>query len=109
MTLNLIDHGMRVQQAIDAPRISVTTASGAVACEGGPAFMQPPIGAMGFAALAALGHPMPASGHCEATIGSVQAVAIDLQTGHQSGGADPRREGTVIVLPRPGPAADSPR
>lgn len=109
MTLNLIDHGMTVQQAIDAPRISVTTASGAVACEGGPDFMQPPIGAADFAALAALGHPMPTSGRCEATIGSVQAVAIDLETGRQSGGADPRREGTVIVLPRPGPAADSPR
>jgi gamma-glutamyltranspeptidase/glutathione hydrolase len=105
MTLNLIDHGMTVQQAIDAPRISVTTASGAVACEGGADFLQPPIEAAGFAALAALGHPMPASGRCDASIGSVQAVA----TGRQHGGADPRREGTVIVLPRQGSATTAPR
>jgi gamma-glutamyltranspeptidase/glutathione hydrolase len=35
------------------------------------------------------------------TIGSVQDVIIDLQTGKQHGRADQRREGTVIGLPRP--------
>ena len=39
---------------------------------------------------------------CLASIGSVQGVVIDLQTGKQYGGADQRREGTVIGLPRPG-------
>ncbi len=34
-------------------------------------------------------------------VGSVQAVLIDRQTGKQYGGADDRREGTVIGLPRP--------
>jgi gamma-glutamyltranspeptidase/glutathione hydrolase len=34
-------------------------------------------------------------------IGSVQAVVVDMQTGKQYGGADSRREGTVIGLPRP--------
>ena len=34
-------------------------------------------------------------------VGSVQAVLIDQQTGKQYGGADDRREGTVIGLPRP--------
>ncbi len=31
-------------------------------------------------------------------IGSVQGVIIDLRTGKQYGGADPRREGTVISI-----------
>jgi gamma-glutamyltranspeptidase/glutathione hydrolase len=100
VTLNLIDHGMSIQQAIDAPRLSVTSAAGNVSCEGGAPFMQPPIPASTFAALATLGHLMPAAGSCLSTIGSVQAVVIDLQTGKQSGAADARREGTVIGLPR---------
>ena len=55
-------------------------------------------------ALYALGHRSTGGGAltCTSTIGSVQSVVIDLQTGKQYGGADPRREGTVIGLPRPG-------
>jgi gamma-glutamyltranspeptidase/glutathione hydrolase len=30
VTLNLLDHGMSIQDAIDAPRLSVTAAGGAV-------------------------------------------------------------------------------
>jgi len=99
-TLNLIDHGMTMQQAIDAPRISVTSALGAVSCEGGQGFMQPPLAAASFAGLSALGHLMPDGGACLGSIGSVQGVAIDPATGQPRGGADPRREGTVIELPR---------
>ncbi|EHR72848.1 gamma-glutamyltranspeptidase [Burkholderiales bacterium JOSHI_001] len=98
-TLNLVDHRMSIQQAIDAPRLSVTSALGTVSCEGGASFMQPPIPAASFDALKALGHLMPAAGTCSASIGSVQGVAIDPATGLQTGGADLRREGTVILLP----------
>ena len=94
ITLNLIDHGMTIQEAINAPRISSTTAN--------------PTGAAisreeGFSAevieeLEDLGHQF----RDPSSIGSVQAVVIDLQTGKQYGGADQRREGTVIGLPRPG-------
>jgi gamma-glutamyltranspeptidase/glutathione hydrolase len=93
ITLNLIDHGMAIQGAIDAPRISSTTSN--------------PTGASirreeGFSAeviqeLEDLGHEFRGP----SSIGSVQAVVIDLQTGKQYGGADQRREGTVIGLPRP--------
>ena len=100
VTLNLIDHGMTMQQAIDAPRISVTSALGTVSCEGGQGFMQPPLVSASFAGLSALGHLMPDDGACLSSIGSVQGVVIDPQTGAQQGGADPRREGTVIRLPR---------
>jgi gamma-glutamyltranspeptidase/glutathione hydrolase len=100
ITLNLIDHGMSVQEAIDAPRISRTSSSdsGTVSCEGG-------FSAEALAGVTALGHVL--RGSCldgSGVIGSVQAVIVDLQTGKQYGGADARRIGTVIGLPRP--AAD---
>jgi gamma-glutamyltranspeptidase/glutathione hydrolase len=91
ITLNLIDHGMSIQEAIDAPRISATSAAGSVAREAG--FSDAAI-----QGLRDLGHTVASS---TTTIGSVQGVIIDLQTGKQYGGADPRREGTVIGLPRP--------
>lgn len=89
ITLNLIDHGMSIQEAVDAPRISVTSPAGAVSREAG--FDDATI-----AALRALGHSVGNPGG----IGSVQAVVIDAQTGKQYGAADQRREGTVIGLPR---------
>ena len=100
-TLNLIDHGMSIQQAIDAPRLSVTSPLGTVSCEGGEAFMQPRLAVAVQDQLRALGHlglgPAGTDG-CAASIGSVQGLVIDLRTGRQYGGADRRREGTVIGL-----------
>jgi gamma-glutamyltranspeptidase/glutathione hydrolase len=99
VTLNLIDHGMSMQQAIDAPRLSVTHAAGKISCEGGRDFMQPQFGIAAQDALRALGHDglgEPGTDGCHESIGSVQAVVIDLATGEHSGAADRRREGTVI-------------
>ncbi len=94
ITLNLVDHGMTIQEAIDAPRVSSTTSTptgSSISREAG--FSEEVI-----QALEDLGHIFRSPG----SIGSVQAVVIDLQTGKQYGGADQRREGTVIGLPRPG-------
>jgi gamma-glutamyltranspeptidase/glutathione hydrolase len=88
VTMNLIDHGMSVQQAIDAPRVSVTSTGSTISAE--PGIPQATIDA-----LRALGYTVSAS-----EIGAVQAVIVDQQTGKQYGGADSRREGTVIGLPR---------
>jgi gamma-glutamyltranspeptidase/glutathione hydrolase len=99
VTLNLVDHGMSIQQAIDAPRLSVTSAAGAVACEGTADFMQPRFSIATQDALRGLGHTSLGAGGgdaCTATIGSVQGVVIDLRTGRRYGGADLRREGSVI-------------
>ncbi|MFK8079921.1 MAG: gamma-glutamyltransferase [Granulosicoccus sp.] len=90
MTVNLIDHGMTVQEAIDAPRIS--GGFGTVSYEEG--FTEETL-----AGLRALGHNLrdePSDG-----IGSVQAVTVQASTGLVSGGADGRRAGTVEGLPRP--------
>jgi gamma-glutamyltranspeptidase/glutathione hydrolase len=90
VTLNLIDHGMTLQQAIDAPRLSVASTASTVSVD--PSFPAETI-----AGLRALGYTVPAP----TDIGSVQAVLIDQKTGKQYGAADARREGTVIGLPRP--------
>jgi gamma-glutamyltranspeptidase/glutathione hydrolase len=89
VALNLIDHRMTLQDAINAPRVSVTSATSSITLE--PGFPQATING-----LIALGYTV---GFAE--IGSVQAVIVDRQTGKQYGGADSRREGTVIGLPRP--------
>lgn len=90
ITLNLIDHGMTIREAIDAPRISVTSAGGSLTREAG-------FTTEALEGLKSLGHTIPTR---TSSIGSVQAIYIDPQTGEFSGGADNRREGTVIVLPR---------
>ena len=99
VTLNLIDHGMTMQQAIDAPRLSVTHPTGRLSCEGGAEFMQPGFSLAAQDALRAMGHVgLAESGTegCQETIGSVQAVVIDHETGNHAGAADRRREGTVV-------------
>ena len=89
VTLNLLDHKMTLQDAINAPRLSVTSATSSVTVEA--AYPQAAV-----AGLRALGYSVGS-----AEIGSVQAVLVDPRSGRQFGAADARREGTVIGLPRP--------
>ncbi|MEQ1807196.1 MAG: gamma-glutamyltransferase, partial [Burkholderiaceae bacterium] len=95
VTLNLIDHKMNLQDAINAPRVSITSATSAISRDAGipPAAGIPQATVDG---LVALGYTVGAP----ADIGSVQAVLIDPRSGRQYGAADARREGTVIGLPR---------
>ena len=89
MSMNLIDHGMVVQEAIDAPRLAQTVANGSTRRELGfsDATLQE---------LSDLGHEL----RSPSVIGSVQAVVID-QRGHiQFGAADKRRIGGVVSLRR---------
>ncbi|MCB1915699.1 MAG: gamma-glutamyltransferase [Rhodocyclaceae bacterium] len=94
-TLNLIDHRMSLQQAISAPRLSVTSPAGTIQCEEG-------LPQASLDHLARLGHEfrLDAGGtRCTANIGSVQAIAVEPERARQHGAADARREGTVIGLP----------
>jgi gamma-glutamyltranspeptidase/glutathione hydrolase len=96
VTLNLIDHKMTLQDAIDAPRMSVTSAGSTVSIDtGAPGSKFSGFPESSLQGLRDLGYTVTAP----ADIGSVQAVIIDKQTGKQYGGADARREGTVIGLP----------
>ena len=95
VTLNLIDHKMTLQDAINAPRVSITSAASTIARDNGVA-PATGIAPATVTALTALGYTVAAP----ADIGSVQAVLVDQKTGKQYGAADGRREGTVIGLPR---------
>ena len=90
MTLNIVDHGKSVQDAIDAPRLSQTSSGGSASYEEG-------FDADVLQELVDLGHPLRSG---PSVIGSVQAVVVDLKNGQQFGGADSRRAGAVVGLPR---------
>lgn len=105
ITSNVIDHGMGIQAAIDAPRISAR-AGGTVFCETGP-FAQtgftptPAFSAANVAAVSAMREAainMPACNGNSANGAnlSAQGLVIDLNTGLKYGAADKRREGTVL-------------
>jgi gamma-glutamyltranspeptidase/glutathione hydrolase len=97
VTLNLIDHQMTLQDAIDAPRLSVTAANGGIAIDNGaPGSRFTGFPSASLQGLRNLGHSVGSP----ADIGSVQAVLVEPKTGKQYGAADARREGTVIGLPR---------
>jgi gamma-glutamyltranspeptidase/glutathione hydrolase len=89
ITINLVDHKMGLQEAVDAGRISVAGAGSAVTLESSRFAVDPAPG------LSALGYSVSGG-----DVGSVQAVLIDQKTGKQYGAADDRREGKVIGLPR---------
>jgi gamma-glutamyltranspeptidase / glutathione hydrolase len=85
--INLVDHGMTLKQAVEAPRISVT-GSATIAREAG--FTQAELDK-----LVNLGHVLGNP----ADIGNVNAIFIDRKTGRQFGAVDPTREGGLIGLP----------
>ncbi len=88
VALNLIDHDMDAQAAVDAPRLSVTQANGPLSREAG-------FDATAIAALRALGHEVEPP----AEIGAVQMVVVDPGAGLRYGAADRRREGSVKSVP----------
>jgi gamma-glutamyltranspeptidase/glutathione hydrolase len=101
VALNLIDHGMTLQDAINAPRMSVTSTASTISIDSGaPASGAAPFPQATVDGLRGLGYTVNIAAP-GAEIGSVQGVIVDMQTGKQYGGADSRREGKVIGLPRP--------
>lgn len=89
MIMNVVDHGMTIEQAVLAPRISHTsTGKGTTSWETG---VSPDV----ITALKARGHIFSSN---PTTIGSAQSLVIDLQTGRMFGAGDPRRNGTVISV-----------
>ena len=97
VTLNLIDHKMNLQDAINAPRVSITGTGTTISRDAGI----PPATGLSDDTVKALGTPgLGYTVGAPADIGSVQAVLIDPKTRKLYGAADARREGTVIGLPR---------
>ncbi len=83
--LNMIEFGMNVQEAGEAPRVSHSS-DGGVGLEDG---MGPEVAA----ALRKVGHRVRKSG----PMGGYQAIRIDWKRGVLLGGTDPRKDGTVAA------------
>jgi gamma-glutamyltranspeptidase/glutathione hydrolase len=89
--VNLVDRGMNLQQAIEAPRIRYVSGRGVMLEEG----LTAPV----IEALVARGHERvlpPAGIMHRALMGGGQAIMIDPGTGALSGASDPRKDGLAL-------------
>jgi gamma-glutamyltranspeptidase/glutathione hydrolase len=89
MMMNLIDHGMNVQAAIEAPRVKATSPGRLVDIEARiPQDVRQ--------ALQARGHELHVIPDWSALVGGGQGIMVDQATGALGGGADPRRDGYAM-------------
>ena len=91
MILNLIENGMNIQAAIEAPRVRLEEAGTSVGIES-----RVPVEVRD--ALAARGHDVRALPEWTAGVGGGQGIAVDQDEGSLMGGADPRRDGYAIGI-----------
>jgi len=85
--MNIVDHKMNIQEAIEAPRIH---------CMTGEIFMEARISKDVQQALINRGHKLTLRKEMDLYFGGAQGVMIDPRTGMLYGGADPRRDGFAI-------------
>ena len=88
MLMHLLDYGMNVQQAIEAPRFKVTI--------GRTVEMEERFSPEVRAELAARGHDVLALEPWSRGVGGAQGIVVDQAVGTFSGGADPRRDGYAM-------------
>jgi gamma-glutamyltranspeptidase/glutathione hydrolase len=86
--VNLMDHGMTVQAAIEAPRVRPQEMNRVIA----ESRISPTV----LGELAARGHAVDVQPAWSALFGGAQGVMVDPETGTLSGGADPRRDGYAV-------------
>ncbi len=94
--VNLIDHGMDVQAAGDAPRfyhMGSSRPTGVKAQGGGTVALESGIGPEVRKALQAKGHKIV---EARGSFGGYQAIRIDLENGVLIGGSDPRKDGQAM-------------
>ncbi len=85
--VNLVDFGMNLQEAIDAPRVHYAD---------GEIWMEPRVPAGVQRELADRGYKIELKKSFDLWFGGAQAVMIDPGSGKIYGGADPRRDGAVV-------------
>ena len=90
---NLVDYGMGIQAAIEAPRFFARDASGQ---EGVAIDIESRLPAETQAALTKMGYVLRPMKDYDLFFGGAQGILIDQRTGKRIGGADPRRDGAVI-------------
>ena len=88
MIMNVLDHDMNVQAAIEAPRAKTQRG-----CQIGA---ENRIGEEVFARLEERGHEIERLGDWTVGVGGGQGIMIDPDSGSFTGGADPRRDGYAL-------------
>ena len=86
--MNLLDYGMNVQQAIEAPRLKVVSGKQVEMEERFPLHIRQ--------ALEGIGHAVNVVEAWSMSVGGAQGLVADQESGVFQGGADPRRDGTAI-------------
>jgi gamma-glutamyltranspeptidase/glutathione hydrolase len=93
---NVVDFGMNVQAALDAPRFSKETFDG---CD---VNLESRVSTATRASLTALGHTLVMRGDFSATrMGSGQVAMRNFATGVNTGASDPRKDGAAVAELRP--------
>jgi gamma-glutamyltranspeptidase/glutathione hydrolase len=87
---NMVDHGMNIQSAIEAPRFTKKTFGG---CD---VFIENRIPKEIRDALTAMGHQLTVNGDFSSDMGGGQAVVHDAATGVNYGASDPRKDGAAV-------------
>jgi gamma-glutamyltranspeptidase/glutathione hydrolase len=86
---NLLDYGMDIQQAIDAPRFFARDIEK-------PLHLEARVPQPTQQALRTLGYELQVYGEFDLFFGGAQGIVRDPATGRLLGGADPRRDGAVV-------------
>ena len=86
---NVLDYGMNIQAAIEAPRFRIETAGTQVSIERR-------VSKSIRRALKARGHDVKVLPDYSAVCGGAQGIVVDAESGALMGGADPRRDGYAI-------------
>ena len=89
MIMNVIDHDMNIQAAIEAARVKATTPGPVVDVE-------TRIGEDVLLELTQMGHHLNRLGPWNAGVGGGQGILVDPESGGFMGGADPRRDGYAL-------------
>lgn len=84
---NVIDFGMSIQEAIEAPRIH---------CQGAEIRMEDRIPEEVRAQLEEMGHTIDVRGSYDLHFGGAQGILLSPEDGKLHGGADPRRDGVAV-------------
>jgi gamma-glutamyltranspeptidase/glutathione hydrolase len=98
--VNIVDHGMSVQQAVEAPRLSTSSFPNSFAPHGynpGRLNLECNMPAGVAEEMRTLGHDVDVWPLYPASNAAVCAVKIDPETGMRHAGADPRREGYALA------------
>ncbi|HXF03981.1 MAG TPA: gamma-glutamyltransferase [Blastocatellia bacterium] len=90
---NIVDHGMNIQMALEAPRFTKRT------FEGCDVQMEARIPASVRQELASKGHEIEVRGDYSPQMGGGQAVMRNASTGVNYGASDPRKDGAAIAEP----------